>query len=80
LLQLETAPVLVSSLIMPSAAGDKVKRPFSVSGIDCAAAALIPRQTSVAAAMARNCKSDLEPLMDSLRPESISYQNPFLDV
>jgi hypothetical protein len=52
LVQVETPPVLVSSLITPSVTGDNVKRPFSPSDIDSAHAARIPPKQYTAATTA----------------------------
>jgi hypothetical protein len=72
LLQVETAPVRVSSLITPSATDDIAYRPFSVSGIDCATATLIPPRQKIAAGAKMNIEienfeADVAVLMGLLR-------------
>jgi hypothetical protein len=69
LLQVETAPVRVSSLTTPSATGDIVYRPFSLSGSDCAATPTIPPTNNPATAIAI-LEGDVAVLMgcSALRP------------
>jgi hypothetical protein len=84
LLQVETAPVLVSSLSTPSATGDSAYRPFSVSGIDCAATAPTPprqrprpktrqKVTAAAAIGMENFEGEIIVIMGLLRLKPIKF-------